>query len=116
MVNVEGFPSVFGGTIPALIWHDFMTDVTEGMPVVGFPSVSYDVYADAPPPVIAVPSPSAAPAPSPEPSQSPRPSPSPEPSPKPSPTPSSTPSPTSSPGTEADDPTVLVVATRSRDP
>ena len=24
MTNVEGFPDVFGGSIPALIWHDFM--------------------------------------------------------------------------------------------
>ena len=30
--NVEGVPSVYGGTIPAAIWHDFMTIAMEGQP------------------------------------------------------------------------------------
>ncbi|HSJ52053.1 MAG TPA: transglycosylase domain-containing protein, partial [Actinomycetota bacterium] len=36
MTNVGGFPAVFGGTIPALIWHDFMAAALEGEPVVDF--------------------------------------------------------------------------------
>jgi penicillin-binding protein 1A len=91
MVNVEGYPSVYGGMIPATIWHDFMEAATQGMPVAGFRRVSYDVYADPPPPAPA-PAPSAAPEPSP--------SPRPEPSPEPSPTPTSEPTPTPSPEPE----------------
>jgi len=29
MTSVEGFSPVYGGTIPALIWHDFMTAATD---------------------------------------------------------------------------------------
>ena len=50
MRDVAGFPEVYGGTIPARIWHDFMTEATAGMPVVGFPPASYEIYADPPPP------------------------------------------------------------------
>jgi penicillin-binding protein 1A len=96
MRDVEGVPEVYGGTIPAQIWHDFMTEATAGMPVVGFPHASYAYYDDPPPP--AAPSPSAVPA---EPSPSPSPEPSPEPSPSqeptPTPTPSASPDPSPSP-------------------
>ncbi len=48
MRDVAGFPEVYGGTIPARIWHDFMTEATAGMPVAGFPPASYEIYADPP--------------------------------------------------------------------
>jgi penicillin-binding protein 1A len=34
--NVEGVPSVFGGSIPAEIWHDFMTSALAHVPPSGF--------------------------------------------------------------------------------
>jgi penicillin-binding protein 1A len=111
MVNVEGYPSVYGGTIPAAIWHDFMTAATQGMPALGFPAASYDVYAEPPSVVAPAPSTSAVPSPSPSPSPVPSPSSSPSPSPVPSPSPSPSvppePSPTTSPappGAGAEDP------------
>ena len=90
MRDVAGFSEVYGGTIPALIWHDFMIEATEGMPVVGFPAASYEIYADPPPPPSSPsPAPTRSPGPSPssEPSVSPEPSPSAEPPPEPSPSP-----------------------------
>jgi penicillin-binding protein 1A len=110
MANVEGFSSVYGGTIPALIWHDFMTAATRGMPVVDFPAVSYDVYADPTSP---------APAPSPTP-----PTPSPTPSPSPEPTPTQEPSPVQEPSPSPEPPSPgggdgggeAATAPRSRDP
>jgi penicillin-binding protein 1A len=122
MRNVAGFPEVYGGTIPARIWHDFMTEATAGMPVVGFPSVSYDIYADPPPPPPPSPSPSEpspatepSPSPSAEPSPSPAPSPSTEPSPKPSPDQTPSPSPSPAASAEPQAPAAPVVS-RSRDP
>src|SRR5262245_48912197 len=90
LVNVEGVPAVFGGTIPAAIWHDFMMQATANMRVKDFATPSFEGY------TLGAPTPPPAPAPSvtPEPSPSPKPSPSPEPSPSPSPEPSPTPSPT----------------------
>jgi len=97
MRNVEGWPEVYGGTIPARIWHDFMTEATSGMPVRALPTAGYDAYADPiPPPAPApslAPSPSAAAPPSPSPSPTAAPSPSPSPSPSPPPTRSPSPSP-----------------------
>ena len=49
MYNVEGFPEVFGGSIPALIWHDFMTKAVANLPVEGFPSVDPAVGDKVPP-------------------------------------------------------------------
>jgi len=37
MYNVHAFDRVYGGTIPALIWHDFMVAATRGMQVMDFP-------------------------------------------------------------------------------
>jgi membrane peptidoglycan carboxypeptidase len=37
MYNVEGFSEMFGGDIPAEIWHDFMSDVVSGLPALDFP-------------------------------------------------------------------------------
>jgi penicillin-binding protein 1A len=123
MRDVAGFPEVYGGTIPALIWHDFMTEATAGMPVVGFPPASYEIYEDPPapspspvPPAPASPttppSPSATSAATPSPDGSPSVEPSAEPSSTPSPTPS--PSPASSP--DARGPAAPIVARASRDP
>ena len=124
MENVGGYPSVYGGTIPAEIWQDFMEIATRGMPALGFPRASYDVYADPLPPAPA-PAPSASPEPprdgspqpssepSPEPSLDPTSSPAPSPSPEPSPDPSPSPSP-ATPGEGADQ--AEATAPRSRDP
>jgi penicillin-binding protein 1A len=36
MIDVEGFSGVFGGSLPALIWHDFMTTALARLPVENF--------------------------------------------------------------------------------
>jgi len=89
LVNVEGYPAVFGGTIPALIWRDFMLAATERMPVQDFVTPSFDGY------TIGAPTPP----PSPTPSESPTPSPTPTPTPTVtvSPPPTFSPPPTSTP-------------------
>jgi penicillin-binding protein 1A len=84
--NVEGYSAVFGGTIPALIWHDFMLKATEPMSVQDFTTPSFDGYTAGAP----------TPPPPPPPSESPKPTPSRTPSPTPSPSPSPIPSPTES--------------------
>jgi len=38
MNDVEGYVPVYGGTIPATIWHNFMSTATDGMPALGFPT------------------------------------------------------------------------------
>jgi penicillin-binding protein 1A len=38
--NIEGFPQVFGGSIPARIWHDFMVEAMRGQPVEQLPTQS----------------------------------------------------------------------------
>jgi len=43
MYNVEGFPDVFGGSIPALIWHDFMAKALARKPVESFPTADPSV-------------------------------------------------------------------------
>jgi penicillin-binding protein 1A len=37
MYNVEGFDHMFGGDIPALMWHDIMLAITKGLPATDFP-------------------------------------------------------------------------------
>jgi penicillin-binding protein 1A len=91
LVNVEGFSAVFGGTIPALIWHDFMSQATANMRIKDFAEPSFEGYS------LGAPTPPPPPPPSVAPSPSPKPSPSPSRSPKPSPSPSPTPSPSPSP-------------------
>jgi penicillin-binding protein 1A len=54
MENVEGFPGVFGGSLPALVWHDFMTAAVSGWPVENFaipytPAPPLQTNAPAPP-------------------------------------------------------------------
>jgi membrane peptidoglycan carboxypeptidase len=120
--DVAGVPEVYGGTIPARIWHDFMTEATAGMPVAGFPPASYEIYADPPPPPPSLaPSPAAEPSSSPSPASSAEPSPSPEPSPSgeppPEPSPSHAPSPSPSPAASTEpQATAAPVVSRSRDP
>jgi penicillin-binding protein 1A len=36
LLNVEGVPQVVGGSIPAAIWHDFMTVALQNVPPSGF--------------------------------------------------------------------------------
>jgi penicillin-binding protein 1A len=38
MNDVEGYAPVYGGTIPALIWHDFMSQALANAPVLNFPA------------------------------------------------------------------------------
>jgi penicillin-binding protein 1A len=111
LVNVEGVSSVYGGTIPAAIWHDFMSVAMQGKPVIPFAVPSFagktvgpsrTVYPSPSPTVnpCAAPSGSAgsgqacgspsstpSPTPTPRPSRSPSPSPTASPSTEPSPTP-----------------------------
>jgi penicillin-binding protein 1A len=37
LYNVEGYYQVFGGSLPAQIWHDFMAGAVANLPVVDFP-------------------------------------------------------------------------------
>ena len=74
MTNVEGFSSVFGGTLPALIWHDFMAKALAGAPVLDFAPADFTGLTVQPARVIPL-----APPPPPSPSPSPQPSPSPSP-------------------------------------
>jgi penicillin-binding protein 1A len=99
LVNVEGVPEVYGGTIPAAIWHDFMTVAMQGQTPTPFPQpdmsgpwVSPPTYVPSP-----VPSPIYSPTPSPTPSPKPTKSPKPSPSPSGSPSPTESPTPTDSP-------------------
>src|SRR5207247_1132571 len=74
MHNIEGYANVVGGTLPAVIWHDFMSQALANVPVKGFANPSFQGYSLTPKG-----------AQSPSPSPSPRPSKSPTPSPLPSP-------------------------------
>jgi penicillin-binding protein 1A len=111
--DIEGYSEVFGGTIPALIWHDFMSQATADMPIKDFAQPSFEGYtvgAPTPPPAPAPsvsPRPSPSPEPSPSPSPSPKPSPSPSPQPSPSPSPSPPPSPLPSPSPTTSPPAAL---------
>jgi penicillin-binding protein 1A len=92
--NIEGVPSVFGGTIPAAIWRDYMSVAMQGQTPESFQTPSFVGYSIGPEtPVPVAPSPS----PSPSPSETPSPSPSRSKTPSPSPTPSGSPSPDGSP-------------------
>jgi len=113
--DVEGVSSVYGGTIPAAIWHDFMSVAMQGKPPVAFPVPSFTGYSVGPShTVYPSPSPTVSPcqapsgsganaqacgSPSMSPSATPTLSPGPRPSPSPSPTssPSTKPSPTATP-------------------
>jgi penicillin-binding protein 1A len=91
--DVEGVPLVYGGTIPAAIWHDFMEVAMQGVVATPFPEPSFErqtMTPSAEAPIPPPPSPSAQP--SSEPSEEPSPSPSVEPPPSPSVTPPPSPS------------------------
>jgi penicillin-binding protein 1A len=104
MHDIQGFESVTGGSIPALIWHDFMAVAMERLPIEDFATPSFEGY-DRFPEGALTPTPSRSPAarpsPTPRPTRSPRPrpseSPSPEPEPEPSPSPSESPPPSPTP-------------------
>jgi len=40
LLNVEGYYQVFGGSLPARIWHDFMAPAVENLPVKDFPQAT----------------------------------------------------------------------------
>jgi membrane peptidoglycan carboxypeptidase len=101
LVNIEGVPEVFGGTIPAAIWHDFMVVAMEGLDPIPFEAPNFEDQTVSPSveatiPVSPVPSPTASAPPSESPAEEPSPEPTDEPSPEPSPSPPS-PSPPSKP-------------------
>jgi penicillin-binding protein 1A len=94
MHDIGGFSNIYGGTIPALIWHDFMTAAMDGQDVLDFPYPDFSGNTDGPfdppdedPPPTTPPS---SPSPSPEPT-----TPSPEPT---------TPEPTTPPPTQTTQP------------
>ena len=74
MRNVEGFPQVFGGSLPAEIWHAFMSAALARVPVRNFAGV-----AGGPPPSPLAPAPVSSPVPAPSPAPPPSPTPSPSP-------------------------------------
>jgi membrane peptidoglycan carboxypeptidase len=105
--NIEGYSAVFGGTIPALIWHDFMTTATADMEPRDFVAPSFDGYTLGPPTPVAEPSPSPSPteeSPSPEPTEEPSPTESPSPEPTEEPSPTESPSPDQSPPADSPSP------------
>lgn len=91
MLHIGGFPEVFGGSIPALIWRDFMKQALADEPVIGFgpyePVPAPSPFIAEPPESGVLPTPSA---PTPSPSPSPQPAATPTRPPPPSPTPTST--------------------------
>jgi penicillin-binding protein 1A len=87
LTNVEGYSAVFGGTIPAQIWHDFMVQAMADLPVEDFAEPSFEGYTVGPPTPAPMPAPSASATPEPTPSQSPTPTETPSPTPtEPTPT------------------------------
>ena len=111
--DVEGVSSVYGGTIPAAIWHDFMSVAMQGKPPVAFPVPSFTGYSVGPShTVYPSPSPTVSPCQAPSgsganaqacgsPSMSPSATPTLSPGPRPSPSPSSTSSPSTKPSPTA---------------
>jgi penicillin-binding protein 1A len=67
LLNVEGFPEVFGGTIPALIWHDFMSVAMATLPVLDFVTPDFTGYDVIPSHAFVAPPPSPTPSPTPKP-------------------------------------------------
>jgi penicillin-binding protein 1A len=107
LVNIEGYSAVFGGTIPALIWHDFMTEALAGRRVLEFREPSTEGYSLGPPTPVASPAPSPSPTESPsvEPTESPSPEPTKTPTPVPTGSPTPSPPPTGPTGPTGDGPT-----------
>ncbi|MEX2274917.1 MAG: transglycosylase domain-containing protein [Actinomycetota bacterium] len=44
LYNIEGYSEVYGGTIPANIWREFMVEALEGAPVREFPEPDFGGY------------------------------------------------------------------------
>ena len=65
MECVEGVCPVFGGTIPAAIWHDFMTVAMQGKPVESFTTPSFEGHTVGPEHPVYSPAPSPTPTPEP---------------------------------------------------
>ena len=63
MENVEGFSHVFGGSLPAMIWHDFMAKALKGTPVADFAVPSFIGFDQQPERVIPLPPPKPTPSP-----------------------------------------------------
>jgi penicillin-binding protein 1A len=60
LLNVEGVPEVFGGSLPAAIWHAFMAEAVGNLDPRGFPDPSFSPYDQYPsPPATTAPSSSA---------------------------------------------------------
>ena len=59
LYNVEGYSVVYGGTLPALIWHDFMLSAMEGMRVREFVTPTTEGYTQSPPTPVSSPQPPA---------------------------------------------------------
>jgi membrane peptidoglycan carboxypeptidase len=93
--DVEGVPLVYGGTIPAEIWHAFMTvalDTLDAEPI-PFPTPDESALTNEPSAQAPIPAPTETVEPSPSPSEEPSEEPSPSPEPTEPPTPTETPSP-----------------------
>ncbi|MEA2522760.1 MAG: penicillin-binding protein [Actinomycetota bacterium] len=87
MLNVEGTGPAYGGTIPASIWHDYMTAVLAGKRVIAFTPPSFVGQTTGPQTPVPSPQPPTH-APTPGPTHTPSPKPTHTPSPKPTHTPS----------------------------
>jgi penicillin-binding protein 1A len=55
---IEGFANVFGGSLPAMIWHDFMSAALESSPVLAFHPPDFSTNDVFPEGTIATPEPS----------------------------------------------------------
>jgi len=74
MRNIGGFPAVYGGSIPALIWHRFMSVATTGMPVQSFQAPSLAEFPTPTPTLSPTLTPTPTPQPEPPPTDAPPPS------------------------------------------
>lgn len=104
-----GFSSIFGGSIPTIIWTEFMIEAVKDLPVEDFPSHSVIRPEPTPTPTEEEEEETEEeeeveeePEPTPEPTQEPTPTPTPTPQPTPEPTPEPSPEPTPDPEPEPD--------------
>lgn len=107
-IGGQTYSRVYGGTIAAPIWQEYMSQAMEGLPEEDFPRPpSRLVRQPAPPPSLQPepePQPAPAPAPAPQPAPEPEPEPEPEPQPEPEPEPAPEPDPPVPPGQGGDGP------------
>jgi penicillin-binding protein 1A len=96
MESVEGVAPVYGGTIPAAIWHDYMTEAVDTLQIdaTEFPVPSNEGHDKGPETPAPIPAPSPTAPPTREPHATDQPSPSDSPNPTDQPSPTDTPSPT----------------------